>query len=106
MRMFDFLRGANIDEGVREYHDTKGAVLLDVRTPQEYAQGHVPGSINIPLQEINRVVAEVPDPATPLFVYCQSGARSGQAVTALQRAGYTAVKNIGGMGSYTGEVER
>lgn len=106
MGMFDFLRGPSIDEGVREYHDTEGAVLLDVRTPQEFAQGHVPGSVNVPLQELNRVTAVVPDPATPLFVYCQSGGRSGQAVSALQRAGYTAAKNIGGMGTYTGEVER
>ena len=106
MGMFDFLRGPSMDEGVREYHDTEGAVLLDVRTPQEFAQGHVPGSVNIPLQGLNRVAAEVPDPATPLFVYCQSGGRSGQAVAALQRAGYTTVKNIGGMNAYTGEVER
>lgn len=106
MGMFDFLRGPSMDEGVRAYHDTEGAVLLDVRTPQEFAQGHVPGSVNIPLQELNRIAAAVPDPATPLFVYCQSGARSGQAVAALQRAGYTAAKNIGGMSAYTGEVER
>ena len=106
MGMFDFMRGPSIDEGVREYRDTEGAVLLDVRTPQEYAEGRVPGSVNIPLQELNRVATAVPDPATPLFVYCLSGGRSGQAVAALQRAGYTVVKNIGGMSGYTGEVER
>ncbi|WP_304426877.1 rhodanese-like domain-containing protein [uncultured Adlercreutzia sp.] len=106
MGMFDFMRGPSIDEGVREYRDTEGAVLLDVRTPQEFAEGRVPGSVNIPLQELNRVAAAVPDPATPLFVYCLSGGRSGQAVSALQSAGYTTVKNIGGMSGYTGEVER
>ncbi len=106
MGMLDFLRGPSMDEGVREYHNTDGAVLLDVRTPQEFHQGHVPGSLNIPLQELNRITAAVPDPTTPLFVYCQSGGRSSQAAAALQRAGYTTVKNIGGMNGYTGEVER
>ncbi len=106
MGMFDFMRGANINEGVREYHDTEGAVLLDVRTPQEYAGGHIPGSVNVPLQELGRVTSVVPDAGTPLFVYCQSGGRSSQATSALQRAGYQSVKNIGGIASYTGEVER
>lgn len=106
MGMFDFMRGPNINEGAREYEATEGAVLLDVRTPQEYQQGHIPHSVNVPLQELGRVSEVVPDADTPLFVYCQSGGRSAQAASALQRAGYTAVKNIGGIASYTGEVER
>ena len=45
MGLFDFLRGPDIDQGVKEYGGTEGAVLLDVRTPQEYREGHIPGKI-------------------------------------------------------------
>lgn len=106
MGFFDFLRGPRIDEGVKEYTGTGGAVLLDVRTPQEYREGHIPGSRNIPLQEIARVSTVVPGKDTPLFVYCRSGARSRQAVSALQRMGYLCVKNIGGITAYTGKVDQ
>lgn len=106
MGFFDFLRSPGIDEGIKEYGETKGAVLLDVRTPQEYREGHVPGSKNVPLQEMNRVNAAVPKKDTPLFVYCHSGARSRQAVEELRRMGYLHVKNIGGITAYTGKVER
>lgn len=105
MGFFDFLRGPGIDQGIKEYSETRGAVLLDVRTPQEYQRGHIPGSKNIPLQEIGRVGAAVSEKDTPLFVYCHSGARSRQAVGELQRMGYLHVKNIGGMAAYTGKVE-
>ena len=44
MGFFDFLKGPDINQGVKEYSTTDGAVLLDVRTPDEYRQGHIPGS--------------------------------------------------------------
>lgn len=103
MGFFDFLRGPDIDQGVKEYSETAGALLLDVRTPEEYQEGHIPGSKNVPLQEIGRMSAAAGD--TPLFVYCHSGARSRQAVDALRRMGYPYVKNIGGIAFYTGKVE-
>ena len=98
MGLFDFLRGPDIDQGVKEYGGTEGAVLLDVRTPQEYREGHIPGSKNVPLQEIGRVSAAAGGKDTPLFVYCHS-------VDALRRMGYLQVKNIGGISAYTGKVE-
>ena len=82
-----------------------GAVLLDVRTPQEHREGHIPGSRNVPLQALDKVAGVVADQDTPLFVYCHSGSRSSQAVSALQRMGYTNVKNIGGIAAYAGKVE-
>ncbi len=106
MGLFDFLRGPDINEGVSTYHNTAGAVLLDVRTPEEYRQGHIPGSRNIPLQTIEKVVGIVPAKDAPLFVYCLSGARSRQATGALSQMGYTNITNIGGISSYTGKVER
>ena len=106
MGFFDFLKGPDINQGVKEYSTTDSAVLLDVRTPDEYRQGHIPGSKNVPLQSIDRVNAVVENKGTPIFVHCLSGARSRQAAAALQQMGYTNVKNIGGIASYTGKVEK
>ena len=106
MGFFDFLKSPDIDAGVREYHGTPGAVLLDVRTPQEYWEGHVPGSRNAPLQSLDGAGNLPAGKDTPLFVYCHSGARSRQAAGLLSRMGFQNVKNIGGMAAYTGKVER
>lgn len=103
--LFDFLRGPDINQGIKEYHETKGAVLVDVRTPQEYQEGHIPDSKNIPLQELGRISTVAPEKNVPLFVYCRSGARSQRAMGELQHMGYTSVKNIGGIIAYTGKVE-
>ena len=88
MGFFDFLKQANINQGIEEYKKTAGAVLLDVRTPQEYQEGHIPESKNVPLQQLNNVVSVVKNTEIPLFVYCYSGARSRQATGMLQRMGY------------------
>ena len=105
MGIFDFLMGPDINQGVQEYHAVPGAVLLDVRTPEEYRQGHIPGSKSVPLYVMDQV-KEVADLDTPLFVYCHSGARSREAVSMLERMGYSKAKNIGGITAYKGEVER
>ena len=52
MGIFDLFRRPDIDAGVREFEHTVGAVLLDVRTEEEYAEGHIPGSRNVPLAEL------------------------------------------------------
>ena len=105
MSFFDFLKGPDINQGVKEYSTTDGAVLLDVRTPDEYRQGHIPGSKNVPLQSLDEVTSFVNNQDTPVFVYCHSGARSAQAVSVLEGMGYTNVKNIGGIAAYAGKVE-
>ena len=106
MGLFNLFTSANINKGVEEWQATETAVLLDVRSASEYQQGHIPGSVNIPLDSINRVLKKYPQKDTPLFVHCLSGGRSGQAVGFLKREGYTNVKNIGGINSYAGKVER
>lgn len=96
----------SMDEGVRQCRSTPGAVLVDVREEHEYAGGHVPGSVNLPLSCIQDAEAVLPDKTAPLFVYCLSGGRSRQAAAWLVSEGYTAVTNIGGISAYHGEVER
>ena len=105
MGLFDFLKQPDINKGVADYRNTEGAMLLDVRTPQEYREGHIPGSKNVPLQTIDNVTSIVENKDTALFVYCYSGARSRQATAMLQQMGYTNVQNIGGIAAYQGKVE-
>ena len=106
MGFFDFLHGPDINQGVKEYGGLEGAVLLDVRTPQEYREGHIPGSINVPLQSLSTADQIPAGKDTLLFVYCYSGSRSAQAVRLLTGMGYTNIKNIGGIAAYKGKVER
>ena len=106
MGFFDFLRQSDVNQGVNDYKNSTGAVLLDVRTPEEYSEGHISESKNVPLQALDNVRSVVENKDTELFVYCYSGARSRQAATMLGQMGYTKVNNIGGISSYRGKVER
>jgi phage shock protein E len=74
-----------------------GAVLIDVRTQEEFASGALPGATLIPHGDIAARIAEVaPDKNTPVVLYCRSGRRSGIAQDSLQALGYTRVINAGG----------
>ncbi len=100
---------SGMDAGVAQAGSTAGAVIVDVRTPDEYAQGHVPGAVNLPLQALDagRAFRRVaPTPSTPIYLYCASGARSDQAARVARRAGYTNVTNMGGIASYSGKIVR
>ena len=72
----------------------QGWVLLDVRTPQEYGQGHPPPARNIPVQELPQRLAEVGPPGTKVVVYCQAGARSARAVEILRSSGFTDIFDL------------
>ena len=106
MSIFDFFKQPDINKGLKDYVETENAVLLDVRTPQEYGEGHIPESINVPLQTLDKVRLVVENKDAELFVYCYSGARSKQAAVVLGQMGYTNVQNIGGIAAYHGKVER
>ncbi len=106
MGLFTLFRTADINAGIAEYTKTDGAVLLDVRTEEEYRIGHIEGSINLPFNRITAIENTVEDKNTPLFVHCYSGSRSGQAVSYLKRMGYTNATNIGGISSYRGKAVR
>ena len=106
MGFFDFFKQPDINQGVTDYRNTPDAVLLDVRTPQEYREGHIPGSTNVPLQAIDKVAFITENKDTVLYVYCHSGARSRQAAGILQNMGFANVNNIGGIAAYRGKVEK
>lgn len=77
------------------------AVLLDVRTPDEYEQVHIPGSVLIPDYELpSRMASELPDKNVPIVVYCRSGNRSRASALRLIQAGYKRVYDAGGINSW------
>jgi len=98
--MFGFMKNPNtIDCPQARELVEKGAQLVDVRTPQEYAQGAIPGSKNIPLQTI-QMAKDALDTSKPVIVYCVSGARSSQAQMFLENMGFDAVHNLGSIRKY------
>ena len=106
MGFFDFFKQPDINKGVADFRNTEGAILVDVRTPHEYREGHIPGSKNVPLQQLDKISSVTDNKDAPMFVYCHSGARSRQATAMLQYMGYANVNNIGGITAYQGKVER
>ena len=77
-----------------------GATLLDVRTPEEFREGHLPGALNIPVQELPKRLSEVGPPGTPVVVYCKAGARAASAAELLRHAGYPQVLNLVHQGNW------
>ncbi|MBN1648414.1 MAG: rhodanese-like domain-containing protein [Spirochaetales bacterium] len=77
--------------------------LIDVRTPEEYAGGHIPGAILVPYETITTGIP-TEDRGALIILYCRSGRRSGVAMEALQAAGYTNVYNFGGIANWEGEL--
>ncbi len=73
----------------------QGALLVDVRTPQEFATGHMDGAINVPVQTINDLTRIATDTNQPIVLYCRSGARASSAMSTLRSLGYTQVYNLG-----------
>ncbi len=71
----------------------EGAVLIDVRSPEEFAGGHLEGAINIPHTEIDALAQAIGDPSNHAVLYCRSGRRAGEAMKALHKLGYTGVIN-------------
>lgn len=85
--------------------EEKGYIILDVRTPDEFAEKHIPNAINIPNETIGtEEIAELPDKVQKILVYCRSGNRSKQAAEKLVQLGYTNVVEIGGINDWTGEI--
>lgn len=77
----------------------KGAVIVDVRTPQEYKSGHIKSAMNIPLQSLQNNLSKLKNKKTPVITCCASGSRSAMAKNILKNNGYTEVYNGGGWAS-------
>ena len=81
-------------------------VLLDARSEEEFSEGHIPGAIVIPHDEISeRAESEISEKDVPVFVYCRSGRRSKLAAEALLELGYEKIYEFGGINSWPYEIE-
>ena len=100
-------RQISMDEAVKMMKDEKNYIILDVRRPDEYAEGHIPGAINVPNEEIGSAeIAELPDKSQLILVYCRSGRRSKEASEKLVKLGYTNIVEFGGILDFKGEIEK
>jgi rhodanese-related sulfurtransferase len=91
----DFVEELEVDVDTLAEAHAQGAVVLDVRNPDEYEAGHVPGAKLIPLGELGARQDEIPD-GDPIYVVCATGGRSLTATKAMVQAGYRAVSVAGG----------
>ena len=77
---------------------TTAPIIIDTRSAEEYAGGHLEGALLMPYGEIGGMIeAKVPDKCTPIVLYCRSGGRAGMAKKTLAAMNYTNVENLGGM---------
>jgi phage shock protein E len=82
----------------------EGAVILDVRSPSEFQSGHLPGAINVPVDQLKKHLIKFPDKQVHLITCCASGMRSAAAAEALRAAGYMKVYNGGGWTSLKNKI--
>ena len=95
------------EEAKRIMEEETGYLIVDVRTQEEYAEGHIPGAINIPNESIgNTNPSQLPDQKQKLLIYCRSGNRSKQAAEKLAALGYSNVYEFGGINTWNGEIEK
>lgn len=105
MGFFDMFKLKDINGELEKAKSINGSIILDVRTISEYKDGHIPNSINIPVENIESVASKYKDKSTPFFVYCLSGARSASAARVMNQMGYENVTDMGGIMRYRGEIE-
>jgi len=99
-------RQIGMDEAITIMEEESGYIILDVRTPEEFAGKHIPGAINIPNETIGTdEIPELPDKDQLILVYCRSGNRSKQASEKLVKLGYTNVVEFGGINDWPGDTE-
>ena len=95
----------SMEEAVSMMNTETDYIILDVRTPEEFADKHIPNAINIPNEVIGtEEIAELPDKDLLILVYCRSGNRSKQASEKLVALGYTNIYEFGGINDWTGET--
>jgi rhodanese-related sulfurtransferase len=92
-----FGRGRELQGAEARRLVAEGALLLDVRSPGEFSGGHLPGAINVPVQELEARLREVGPDERHVVVYCRSGHRSSRAAQILREHGFAHVHNLGPM---------
>lgn len=98
-------RQITMDEAVSMMEEESNYIILDVRTPEEFSEKHIPGAINIPNETIGTAeVPELPDKDQLILIYCRSGNRSKQASEKLVKLGYTNIVEFGGIIDWPGET--
>ena len=98
-------RQISMDEAITMMEETSGYIILDVRTPEEFAEKHIPNAINIPNETIGTAeIPGLPDKDQLILVYCRSGNRSKQASQKLADMGYTNIVEFGGINNWPGET--
>lgn len=98
-------RQINMEEAAEMMEKESGYIILDVRTPEEFTEKHIPGALNIPNKAIGTdEIPELPDKQQLILVYCRSGNRSKQASEKLVAQGYTNIVEFGGINDWTGET--
>ena len=99
-------RSITMDEAVAMMAQESGYIILDVRRPDEFAAGHIPGAINVANESIGTdEIPELPDKDQLIMVYCRSGRRSKEASAKLVKLGYTNIVEFGGILDWKGEIE-
>jgi len=97
-------RQVNMDEAITMMEEGSGYIILDVRTPEEFAEKHIPGAINVANETIGTdEIPELPDKDQLILVYCRSGNRSKQASEKLVALGYTNIVEFGGINDWPGK---
>ena len=98
-------RQINMDEAIAMMEAENDYIILDVRTPEEFSEKHIPGAINVANETIgSEEIPELPDKDQLILVYCRSGNRSKQASEKLVALGYTNIVEFGGINNWPGEV--
>ena len=98
-------RQVSMDEAIAMIEEKNDYIILDVRTPEEFSERHIPGALNIPNETIGaEEIPELPDKEQLILVYCRSGNRSKQASEKLVRLGYTNIVEFGGINDWPGET--
>jgi phage shock protein E len=91
-------RTASTSPEILHQHLQNGALVIDVRSAEEFRSGHAPGAVNIPLHELRMdALRHAPDKETVLLLYCLSGMRSLNGMRQLKRLGYKNVFNLGSL---------
>ena len=95
------------EELQQKLNDKAPIVLLDVRTQEEFDNGHIPGALLLPYDEIDQKAAQLLlEKEKEIIIYCRSGRRSAIAKDSLEALGYNNVKDFGGMNRWQGKVEK